>query len=159
MMMLVVVVGLPSAWRNPTALALVLSWAFGYVIYLATGDAPELKYYVMADIAVLVIIICKPLQFHGPYENWRHQLQCFFLERSIWDRAVVLIFPLVWVFYVVNISEFARYWALYGLYGAQLLASSGEALQSWLVARKANAGQVATTDEVVYRSALAMGHG
>lgn len=148
MVALVLAVGLPSAWRNLTALALVLSWAFGYVVYVATGDGLALKYYVMADIAAIAMIACKKEARNlRPYRGAWHQLQCMILERSPWDRIVLLIFPLMWTFYVVNVSDFARYWALYLLYVIQLLASGGEALQSWLAVRKANARQPATPDD------------
>jgi hypothetical protein len=152
MMGVVALVGLPSAlildvrhrkvyWRNPTAAALVLSWAFGFLIYLKTGNGLALKFYFMADIAVIAAIyICKHEERNlRPYRNAWHQLQCFLLERSLWDRIVLCIFPLAWIAYIANIDAYYRYWTLWVLAVAQFLAAGGEALHSWIDGRKANA--------------------
>ena len=156
---IVLFVGVPAAFRNPTAAALVASWAFGQAIWLTTGDNLPLKAYVMADITVLAVIICKPCLFRGPYRDWLHQLRCIFDERTIWDRFIIVSFPVMWGLYVIEVDDKFKWYALWALAIIQLLAAGGEALQSWLAARKANAGQVAATEDVVYRSALATGYG
>lgn len=155
----VLLVGVPAAFRNPTAAALVASWAFGEAVWLITGDNLPLKAYVIADITVLAVIICKPCLFRGPYRDWLHQLRCIFDERTIWDQIIVASFPIMWGLYIAAVGDKFKWYALWALAIVQLLASGGEALQSWLAARKANAGQAAATDDVVYRSALAADYG
>lgn len=141
MMGVVAFVGLPSAWRNPTAAALVASWAFGYVVYLATGNGLALKFYFMADIAVIAVIyICKPeARSLRPYASAWRRFVAILLERSPWDRIVLGIFPLAWLAYVANIGDYYRYWVLWVLAAAQFLAAGGEAVHSWIDERRANA--------------------
>lgn len=155
----VLLVGVPASFRNPTAAALVASWAFGQGVWLATGDNLPLRAYVMTDIAVLVVVACKPLKFRGPYTSIRRQFRGVFIERSAWDRIVIAIFPVMWALYVLTVGDKFKWYALWALAIIQILAAGGEALQSWLAARKANAGQAAATDDVVYRSALASDYG
>lgn len=148
----VLVVGVPASFRNPTAAALVASWAFGQAVWLVTGDNLPIKAYVMADVTVLAVIGCKPLHFRGPYEGPWHQLKCMFLERSWWDRTVILIFPFMWSLYILDLDAKLKWYSLFWLAIIQLLAAGGEALQSWLTARKANTGQAASTrEDLVYR--------
>lgn len=155
----VLLVGLPASFRNPTAAALVASWSFGQGVWLITGDNLPLKAYVIADITVLAVIICKPCLFRGPYRDWLHQLRCIFDERSAWDRFIIASFVVMWGLYILEVGDKFKWYALWALAIVQLLASGGEAVQSWLTVRKANAGQMATTDDVVYCSALATGYG
>lgn len=152
---IVVAVGVPAAFRNPTAAALVIAWTIAQGLWLITGDNLPLRVYIMTDIAVIAVIICKPLRYRGPYRGPWHQLQCIFSERLVWDRIVLAIFPVMWTIYILNINETMRWWLLYWLLVTQFLAAGGEALSTWLAARKANAGQpVSESDDFVYHGAL-----
>jgi len=160
MLGVVLAVGVPAAFRNPTAAALVAAWAFAQGVWLATGDNLPLRAYIVTDIAVLAVIYCKRLRWRGPYRNWWHRLQSILLEPNGWDRVVILIFPVMWMLYIVSMNERAKWFALFWLAIAQFLAAGGGALQSWLIARKANAEQPpATGPPAVYRWALGRGHG
>src|SRR5687767_2352409 len=104
----VVLVGLPSAWRNVTAAALVASWAAGQAVWLFSGDSLPLRFYMMADLAVLAVIFCKPTPY-SPYRGFGHQLCLMWLERSLWDRVVITIFGLMWLTYSLPISDYYRW--------------------------------------------------
>ena len=136
----VAVVGLPSAWKNPTAAALCLSWIFCKVLYLATGDGLAVEYYLLPDIFVLAIIFAKPDYHH--YDlcggDW-HQLKCLWLERSPADRAVMSLFPIVWLTYVAAISPFLQWQMLWGAAILQFLFASAESLEALHSRRGADA--------------------
>lgn len=96
-------VGVPAAWRNPTAGALVLAKIIGWAIYNATGNSLPIEYYLYPDIFVLAIIATKD-------------------ERTTADWTVVAIFLLMWATYVAAIHDYYRWWILYWLVIAQFLA-------------------------------------
>lgn len=117
----VIAVGLFAAWRNPTALALVISWAFGEYIYLSTGDSLPVALYAYPDIAVLAVIAAKA-------------------ERSAADRVVILIFPVMWVLYIISdatLHPYFKWFALWFLAIAQLVAVGLESLFTYRRASKA----------------------
>ena len=62
---IVVCVGLPSAYRNPTALALSLSWLMGELTWMATGNSLPLSVYICADITVIAVICAKAIYREG----------------------------------------------------------------------------------------------
>lgn len=128
----VLVVGVPSAWRNPTAAALVLCFIAAKAIYLITGDSLAVEYYLFPDIMVIAVIMSKLEHCNlAPYRSTLHQLSCLLLERSPADRVVLLIFPICWAIYVADISAFSKWYALWGLSLAQFLAAGVEALLSY----------------------------
>lgn len=127
----VLLVGVPAMWRNATAAALVLSWTVGQMVWVVSGDSLPLKVYLLCDLTVLAIIYCKPeARGYFPYRDLRHQLSQAWFERSLWDRVVIAIFPLMWATYAMPISDYHRWWALYYLCLAQFLAAGAESLIS-----------------------------
>ena len=127
MLGVVAVVGLPSARRNPTAAALVCAWLISEILYLATGNGLAVEYYTLPDIIVLSVILCKPEHCYIEYESAWHQLKCLLLERSPGDRIIICTYPLCWFLYVADLSDFNRYWGLWLLAVAQLLAAGWDA--------------------------------
>lgn len=112
---------------NLTAGALVMAWIFGQVVYLITGNDLPVEYYAYPDIFVIAVIFAKPEWCNlRPYRSAWHQLQCIILERSPADRIVLLIFPVMWVLYAAAVHPFYKWWSLYFLCIAQLLAAGWE---------------------------------
>jgi hypothetical protein len=114
---------------NLTAGALVMAWIAGQIVYLITGDNLPVEFYLYPDVFVLAVIFAKPEWCNlRPYTSAWHQLKCIVLERSPADRIVMLIFPLMWVIYGAQISDFHRWWSLYFLCLVQLLAAGWESI-------------------------------
>jgi hypothetical protein len=133
--LVVLLVGIPSMWRNVTAIALVVSWGLGQAVWMISGDNLPLRIYFLCDLTVLTAILCKSEAFNClPYHGPRHQVRCLLLERSLWDRIVIMIFPAMWAVYVLPVGEYNRWWTLFYLALAQLLAAGGESFQSWRAA-------------------------
>ena len=133
----VAVVGIPSAWRNPTAAALVLAWIAVKMLYLVTGDGLAVEWYMYPDVAVLAVIYCKPAwQPCDYYRSLWHQFACAVLERSPSDRAVMAIFPLMWVAYFVPIDPFVQWHLLWAGAILQFLFASAEPLADFFHSRR-----------------------
>lgn len=133
-------IGLPAAFRNPTALALMLNWAIGEFSWLVTGDALPLKVYFMADVAVITAIFAKATLREGPatYPNLGVQLRAFWRSMTMWDRLVAGGFILAaWPLYAFNMDARAKWFALWAILICQFLAAGAESLQSMLGERKA----------------------
>jgi hypothetical protein len=128
----IVLVGIPSAWRNPTSAALVLCWIIGETVFVLTGDSLPVRFYAYPDIFVIAVIMAKPEYCNRrPYRSVWHQLQCILLERSPADRVVLLIFPAMWVVYLLSdaaLHPYYRWFALWFLVIVQILAAGVEAL-------------------------------
>jgi hypothetical protein len=125
----VLAVGIPSAWRNPTAGALVLCWVVSQTIYALTGNGLAVEYYAYPDIFVIAVIFAKREYCNlRPYRSTFHQLACVVLERSPADRFILLSYPVVWYFYTATSTPHLQYWALYLLSVAQFLAAGAESL-------------------------------
>jgi hypothetical protein len=123
----VLVVGMPAAWRNPTAGALVLCWVFSEGLYTLTGNGLAVQYFAYPDIFVLAVIMAKPEYCNlQPYRSTLHQLKCILLERSPSDRFIMLSYPVAWYFYVTDIQPYYQYYALWWLAIAQFLAAGWE---------------------------------
>jgi hypothetical protein len=103
-------IGVPSAWRNPTAAALVLAKIAGWAWHRITGDSLPTEFYPFADIFVMAIIMSKR-------------------DCSPADKAVLLLFALCWVLYIAPIHDYYRWWALYGVTIIQFLCASAESLE------------------------------
>lgn len=125
-------VGVPSAWRNPTAAALVVAKIAGWGIYKITGDNLPVEYYLFPDIFVLAVIFAKQ-EFcnQRPYRNTWHQLKCVLLERSPADRIVMLLFVLCWFVYIADMHPFHQWWSLWGITIAQFFAAWAESFNSY----------------------------
>lgn len=100
-------IGVPSAWRNPTAAALVISWLTGEVIYAITGDGLAVEFYLFPDIFVIAMVMAKDV-------------------RSVADRIVLSIYPICWVLYVADVHPFYKWYLLWGLTISQFLAVGWE---------------------------------
>lgn len=113
----VLVVGVPSAWRNPTAAALVLCWIAVETIFVLTGNNLAVQYYIYPDVFVLAVIAMKQ-------------------HRSPADWAVIAIFPLMWLAYVATLDAYSKWWLLwYAALGQFLVAG----LDSFLTCRRTRA--------------------
>lgn len=137
----VLFVGVPAMTRNATAVALVLSWMGGQLAYLSTGDSLPLRFYMIADIAVIAVIYGKMTAACADkvYESCWHQLKCMVTDLTPQDRIIVFIFLLlVWPLYVLNIGDFYKWWALWGLTIIQFLLAGSEAYHSWREAKRAD---------------------
>lgn len=100
-------VGVPAAWLNPTAAALVLAKISGWAIYKITGDNLPVEYYLFPDVFVIAMIMAK-------------------YERSVPDRIVLLIFPIMWCLYLAPLHPFYVWWSLWALVIAQFLAAGAD---------------------------------
>ena len=124
-------VGFPSAWRNPTALALALSWLAGEVTWLLTGNNLPTSTYFMADVAVISLIYAKTIRRVGvkSYPTLRKQIYCLFLDLTVCDRWVVAIFLLgMWPLYISTIDPYYQWWALWSFAILQFLFAAAEAI-------------------------------
>lgn len=126
----VAVVGLPAAFRNPTAAALVLSWLVGEVTWMATGNNLPLSVYFMCDVAVIAVIYAKMIRSCGAkvYSSMREQLRCFVTDLTKADRWIVALFLLgAWPLYVLEIHPYYKWYLLWFIAIAQFLLAGAEA--------------------------------
>lgn len=131
----VLFVGVPAARWNFTAAALVLVYAFMTISYYAFHAVYSTGFCVLADITVMAVIYAKqPARDLFPYEGWRDQLAALWLEKSFWDRIVLALFPVGWIFYAFAASP---WWPLYWISLAQLLAAGLESLETYRNTRTA----------------------
>lgn len=116
-------VGFTSAWRNPTALALLLAFAVS-----EAGLPPA--FYAWPDILTLALIFSKPryrpCEDYWDLSTWE-QLKCILTERGPTDRFVMLSIPMAWYFYAPVLS-YSQYWSLYYIAVAQFLVVGFEGL-------------------------------
>lgn len=139
MYLIVAGVGIPAAFRNVTALMMVIAWLSVELVYQLTGDSLPLKYSFMADIAVVAVIYAKSIKRCGPkvYPLFADQLRCLITDLTPWDRGIVAIFLLgAWPIYVLTFDSWWKWMLLWGLCIAQFLLAGGEALASFLAARR-----------------------
>lgn len=114
---------------NATALAMVAMWLAGRALYLLTGLGTPLGAMLLQDMVVIAAIYVKPdWQDCFPYRTFSQQLRAAWLERSPWDRAILALFPLAWLFYLPVAAPRTTYWTLYGIGLAQLALAGWEAL-------------------------------
>lgn len=125
-------IGFPAALRNRTALALCVSWLFATFAWRMTGENLPILLYFILDYLVLLVIFTKPeTRDLSPYRTFGDQLRALWLERSRSDGVIAGIFPLMWIFYVVDIGDFYRWWVLWGLVQLQFFAAGWEAFVLW----------------------------
>lgn len=140
----VLLIGVFASPRNMTAAALTASYFAVQGVWLATGAVFDTRITLLIDLTVIAAIYCKlPAHECWPYRDRQHQFCSLWLERSIWDRVVLSIFPVAWAVYFLPLATSTAFWYLYWLAIAQFVAAGGEALQSYLSARTANAGKAA----------------
>lgn len=121
--------GLKVRVRNATALAIMAMWFVGQAIYASSGECMPLAAMLLQDMVVIVAIFTKPdWRDCSPYRTFRQQLRGAWLERSPWDRAIIALFPLAWLFYAPVVDAWLQYWTLYGIGLAQLMLAGWEAL-------------------------------
>jgi hypothetical protein len=133
---IVLVVGVPSAWRNPTAGALVLCWVFSEGLWALTGNGLAVAYYAYPDAFVIAVIFAKPEWCNlGWDRGWLLELKCILLERSPCDRIILLSYPVVWTLYVVGIAPYYQWWSLYWIAVAQFVVAAWEPLSKLLRSR------------------------
>lgn len=149
----VLCVGLPSAFtligrlRNVTALALSASWIASEAVYYLTGEGMAFRTMFIADLTVIAVIYCKAeWREWQPYRSLRDQFAALWYERSPWDRTVIAIFPVAWIFYLRPLDPFYEYWTLWSLALTQLLLAGWEALNPWLAEHMAKLLRAETTD-------------
>lgn len=136
---IVAVVGIPSAFKNPTAAALVGCWLFSQVFYWFTGNGLAVEYYVYPDVLVIAVIMAKPEACNFEIQDTiLAELKCAILERSVEDRIILCSFPICWWVYVANLAPFYTWWALWLIAVAQFLAAGWEAF-SKIIQRHAEA--------------------
>jgi len=138
MWLIVFAVGVPSAWRNLTALALVISWLVGELAWLVTGNNLPLSVYFMADVAVIAIIYAKTIRRVGAktYASSWQQLRCLITDLTVYDRWVAALFLLgAWPLYTLNVNPWTKWWCLWALVIAQFLIASLESLAGFRASR------------------------
>jgi hypothetical protein len=129
----VLLIGVPSAWRNPTAAALVGAWVVTKTIWLITGNGLAVEFFIFPDLAVIAIVFMKP--DYRPCDRYRgtlHQFKCILTERSPADRIVLLIYPVEWAIYCSALHPFYVWWLLWSLSIVQFLAVGGESLSRFI---------------------------
>ena len=127
-------VGAPAAFRNVTALALVIAWLFVEIVYQITGDSLPLKFSFMADIAVIAVIYAKMIRRCGAkiYSSMREQFRCFVTDLTKWDRWIAALFLLgAWPTYVLEIHPFFKWYLLWLITITQFLLAGAEAALSF----------------------------
>lgn len=125
----VVLVGLPAAFRNWTAAALVLSYVFMQGSYYGLGIVYPPIVSFLVDLTVIAVIYAKwPCCDLFPYRTLRAQFMACWLERSFWDRVVLVLFPVGWACYAWSADP---WWSLYWISLAQLLAAGMEAFETY----------------------------
>jgi hypothetical protein len=128
------------AWRwNATAAALAFSYFATQAWWLIAGRPLDAGEMFMIDVLTASLIFCKAIArspADGDFKTAREHLRRFLSAPTLADRIVLACFPLMWASYVLTISDFARWYVLYGLAMAQFLAALSEAVSEW---RKAKA--------------------
>jgi hypothetical protein len=130
----VLFIGIPSMLRNWTAVALVGSFLVIHFAWILTGTG-SLALDIIADYAVVIAIFlkveardCSPFAIWGQFRGcWRE------LGRA--DKIVLALFAPAWTAYAIDISDWLRYWILWGAGMLQFAAAGVEAFAVWRGAR------------------------
>lgn len=132
-------VGVPSAMRlrgiiphvrNPVAFAMVATWIACRLLYSFAHPSRDelLAATILSDCMVIAAMFVKEDWITCGYKNRWHQLACMWHERTPWDRAILAIFPVAWVFYAPILNDYYQYRVLWGLSMAQLALAGWESL-------------------------------
>lgn len=87
----------------------------------------------MVDLMTVTLICAKTAARADEcvYLSGWHQLRCFLMSPTKWDRLILAIFPLaVWPAYVLNLSDHSRWWLLWAAALAQFLIAFTEAIEA-----------------------------
>ena len=125
---IVLVVGLPSSWWNPTAGALVLCWVFSEGLFWLTGNNLAVAYYAYPDVFVIAVIFAKRAHCDLDPHDMFGEIKCLLLERSPCDRIILLSYPVCWWLYAADISDYSKWWSLWIIAIAQFLVAAWEPL-------------------------------
>jgi hypothetical protein len=129
-LMLAVAVVSALAWRwNATAAALAFSYFAVQLWWLLAGNGMDAGELFMIDLFTAALIFCKAIARceETEFKNAWHQFRCFARSPTVADRAILAVFPVMWIIYVLTISEYSRWWLLYVLAMGQFLLALGEA--------------------------------
>lgn len=138
----VLLVGLPSAWRNPTAAAMVVAYTIVAGLFWWADIRLANDKLFLIDIGVITVIYAKTITRCGAkvYDNWRHQLRCLVTDLTPWDRWIVALFVFgAWPVYVSPLSDYRQWWILWALAIGQFLIAGGEAVQAKRTVRHVDA--------------------
>lgn len=127
----VLAVGLSSAWRNPTAFALVFAWLTAEAVSLATGDSLPLATSFKVDVAVIAVILAKAIVSEGcrSYPSLRAQLKCGWQALTACDRLIIGLYLFgAWPIYVSTLHPYYVWWSLWAITIVQFLLAGTEAL-------------------------------
>lgn len=94
----------------------------------------------MLDLTAVLLIYCKAIARDERCEEYRggwDQFICFLYAPTLCDRAILTVFPLMWLAYVLKISDHARWWSLFALAMLQFLFAGHEALTRWRQEKRA----------------------
>lgn len=129
MWIIAVCVGLPAAYRNPAAAALSLSWLAGEVTWMVTGNSLPLSVYIMADIAVITVILAKGIVRAGPETYPR---------LTVWDSLIIGLFVFgAWPVYLSTLHAYYQWWALFYITIAQFVFAGMEPVSNWYTLHRA----------------------
>jgi hypothetical protein len=149
----VLLIGVPSALRNPTAAALVGAWAVTKAIYLFTGNGLATDFYVFPDIAVIAIIYAKAIVRAGPkdYPTITAQLRSLATDLTVWDRLIVGLFLLgAWPIYVSTLHPYYQWWALFYIAILQFMLAGAESARSCLRSFRARSASHSRSDGLAF---------
>lgn len=135
----VFLIGLPSAMRNVTALALVASWALAQGYWLVTDDNFPLSVYFMADIAVLTIVYAKAISRCAGkvYKSAWDQAKCLITDLTALDRWIVASFVFIqWPLYVLQFDPWVKWHLLWLTTIVQFLLAGAESFNTWRKAKR-----------------------
>lgn len=135
-------VGLPSARRNPTAAAMVVAYLIVSGIYWRTGIRLGYDKLFLIDVAVITVIYAKTATRCGvkTYDSWRHQLRCMAADLTPWDRVIVALFVFgAWPVYISTLSEYQQWYLLWAIAIGQFLIAGAEVVQAKRTARHVEA--------------------
>lgn len=122
-----------ARWYNRTAFALTAAWALSDWWAFRTGVNMPFAMYRLTDMVVMTAILCKPPHF--PPMSWVQKLPAILASRTLSDQIILAIYVAAWVTYDAPISEWSRYWILWGLAIAQFIAAGCEAAHAFYATR------------------------
>lgn len=139
MWLVMLLFGVPSAFRTPVAGALVLAWIFGEFVVAMSGDNLPLMAYALSNTFVILIILFHSARDCQPYCTFRHQLWAgMWLERYAEDRVLLWLFPVLWALYLAPLDDYYKWWSLYYIILFRFLlvgAVTAKVAACWLRAR------------------------
>lgn len=115
---------------------MVVMWFAGQAMCAAAGGNPSLqdmiKVMTFSDAAVIASMFFKEDWATCPYTDWWRQFTCLWYERTPWDKVILVLFPVAWLFYTPLVGGDFQYWTLWGIGLLQLALAGHEAFYSTL---------------------------